>query len=156
MNLSLFPLTMTAQSIHRQRIQEHQDELKDALALGLEQRPATIGFHASAGAIDLLELYLHKTDRIPIGQQIKHDWFKRPVAGQKIKPLAERHLPAEFPHKEEIFELFYTLEEKRNKLIYGKSQPAEIRQVWEAFERVKSLLLPLLAEAGEHLEDSNS
>lgn len=146
---------MTAQSIHRQRIREHFDELKDAIMLGIEQRPATIGFHTSAGAIDLLELYLHVTGKIALGKQIKHDWFKRPKPGQKVKPLAERQLPISFPRKEEIFELFYTLEEGRNKLLYGKSSPSDIRLAVDTLEKVKKIILPLLAEAGEHLEDPN-
>lgn len=146
---------MTTPSIHRERIREHFDELKDALALGIEQRPATIGFHTSAGAIDLLELYLHASGKIPLGKQIKHDWFKRPKPGQKVKPLAERQLPISFPHKEGVFELLYTLEEGRNKLLYGKSSPADIRQAVDTLEKVKKILLPLLAEAGERLEDPN-
>lgn len=146
---------MTAQGIHRKRIEEHLQVLKDALAIGLEQRPATIGFHASACAIDLLELYLHKADKIPIGKQIKHDWFKRPLPGQKIKPLAERYLPVAFPHKPELFDLLYTLEEKRTKLVYGNATLSEIRQAIEAFEAVKKIIFPLLAKAGEHLEDPN-
>lgn len=143
---------MAAQNIHKARIQEHLQVIKDALAVGIEIRPATMGFHSSACAIDLLELYLHKTGKIPTGMQVKHDWFKRPTPGQKILPLAERHLKADFPDKKEIIELLYTLEEKRNKLIYGHSTIAEIKQAQEAFEKLKKILAPLLQEAGENLE----
>ena len=108
---------MTAQSIHKARIQEHLQVIKDAMAVGLELRPATIGFHTSACAIDLVELYLHKTGKIPIGMQVKHSWFKRPTPGQKILPLAERHLPAEFTSKKEIIELrIKNLERQEGKL----------------------------------------
>ena len=146
---------MTAQSIHKERIREHLEVLKEAVALGIEKRPATIGFHASACAIDLLELYLHKMDKIPIGKQIKHDWFKRPKSGQKIKPLSERQIPIAFSHKEEIFDLLYTLEEKRTRLVYGKATSLETKQVLDTFEKVKNILLPLLSEAGEEIEDPN-
>ncbi len=143
---------MTAQHIHKARIQEHLQVINDALAVGLELRPATIGFHTGACAIDIVELYLHKTGKIPVGMQVKHEWFKRPIIGQKIMPLAERHLKADFPQKKDILELLYTLEEKRNKLIYGHSTLAEIKQAQETFEKLKQILVPLLQEAGENLE----
>lgn len=144
---------MTAQSIHKERIQEHLEVLREAIAIGLEHRPATIGFHTSACAIDFLELYLHKTDQIPIGKQIKHDWFKRPKPGQKITPLAVRQLPISFPQKNEIFELLYSLEETRTRLIYGKTSSSEAKHAYETFEKMKKIVLSLLADAGEHLED---
>lgn len=147
---------MTAQKIHKARIQEHLQVLKDAIAVGLESRPATIGFHASACAIDLLETYLHKIDKIPIGKQIKHDWFKRPTPEQKIKPLVERQLNINFPKKQEIFELFYALEEKRNKLIYGHATIPDIKQALETFNNAKEILLKLLQEEGEEIADPNS
>lgn len=147
---------MTAQKIHQAKIKEHLQVLKDAIAVGMESRPATIGFHASACAIDLLETYLHKTNKIPIGKQIKHEWFKRPKPGQKIKPLAERQLSVNFPKKQEIFEFFYILEENRNKLIYGHATVSDLRQVWETFNKVKESLLALLQEEGEEIADSDS
>ena len=147
---------MTAQSIHKARIQEHLQVIKDAIAIGLELRPATIGFHTSACAIDLVELYLHKTGKIPIGMRVKQSWFKRPTPGQKIMPLAERHLKAEFTSKKEIMELLYELEEKRNKLIYGHSTVTEIKQAQEAFEKLKRILLPLLQDTGEDIANTNS
>ncbi|MBI2669483.1 hypothetical protein HYX14_06600 [Candidatus Woesearchaeota archaeon] len=146
---------MTAATIHRAKITEHLQEIKDAIAMGLESRPATIGFHTSACAVDLLELYLHKTGKIPVGMQIKHEWFKRPKPGQKILPLAERHLQVAFPRKGEIFELMYTLEEKRNILIYGHSTLPEIKQSFLAFEKLKHISLSLLQEAGEEIEAPN-
>ncbi len=146
---------MTAQRVHIARIQEHLQVLKDAIAVGIEHRPATIGFHASACSIDLLELYLHKMGKIPIGMQVKHDWFKRPKPGQKIQPLAERYLQVEFPQKARILELLYTLEEKRNKLIYGHTTPPEIAQTQETFVQFKNLLIGMLQEQGENLEDTD-
>ena len=79
---------MASQKIHQERIKEHFQVLREATAIGIEQRVATIGLHTSACAIDLLEMYLHKAGKIPIGMQVKHDWFKRPHPGQKILPLA--------------------------------------------------------------------
>lgn len=146
---------MTAQRIHRLRITEHLQVLNDAIAVGIEHRPATIGFHTLACAVDLLELYLHKTGRIPIGMQIKQDWFKEPKLEQKVLPLAQRHIKADFPHKEKILEEFYLLEEKRNKLIYGHSTLLEIKQMLESFENVKKILQEMLATEGENLEETD-
>lgn len=143
---------MTAQSIHLAKINEHLQELKDAIAQGIEIRPATIGFHTSACAIDLLELYLHHAGKIPIGLQVKHEWFKRPKPGQKILPLAERNLKGEFPYKHEIIALFYNIEENRNKLIYGHATISDIKQTIESFDKLKKIMKELL---GDTFEDPN-
>ncbi len=146
---------MTSQRIHKNRIEEHLQVLREAHAVGIEQRIATVGLHTSACAIDLLETYLHKIGKIPIGMQVKHDWFKRPHPGQKIIPLAERKLPMSFPHKEDILELFYTLEENRNVLVYGHATKEQVLSSLNAFQRLKTLLLKVLAELGEEIEDPN-
>lgn len=144
---------MTAQNIHLVRIKEHSQVIRDAKAVGIEFRPATIGFHTSACAIDLLELYLHKAGKIPIGAIIKHEWFKRPKQGQKIMPLAERNLKADFPNKAEIFELIYTLEEKRNKLVYGHSIKPDIKQASDTFDKYRQLLKEMLLKEGIEIEE---
>ncbi|MBI5066515.1 hypothetical protein HZA97_09885 [Candidatus Woesearchaeota archaeon] len=144
---------MAGQKVHFNKIKEHLQELKDAKTLGIENRPATIGFHTSACSIDLLELYLHKVNLLEIGAQIKHDWFKRPKPGQKIIPLVERKLKINFLNKEKILEFLYYLEEKRNKLIYGSSTKIEIEQTINIFEEYKKLLKEMLKEAGEEIEE---
>lgn len=147
---------MAAINVHLSKIKEHLQEIKDAVAIGIEFRPATIGFHTIACAIDLFELYLHKTGKIQMGAQIKHEWFKRPKQEQKIMPIAERHLPILFENKNEIFDLLYSLEENRNTLIYGKSTKNIILQTYTLFERYKKLLIQMLAKEGEKIEDTNS
>lgn len=144
---------MTTQHVHLKKIQEHLQELKDATTIGIDRRPATIGFHTSACSIDLLELYLHKLGKLEIGAQIKHEWFKRPKEGQKIIPIAERKLPLLFPHKEELFEFLYSLEEKRNKLIYGNTSKEEIEHTLNVFERFKNRMKELLEAEGTRLEE---
>lgn len=146
---------MTAQNIHLAKIKEHLQVLKDAVAVGIENRSATIGFHTSACAIDILETYLHKTGKIPIGMQIKHEWFKRPKKGQKIMPIAERKLNVNFLNKNEILELMYSLEENRNSLIYGNSTKGQIRYMMETFERYKQLLKEMLENEGVEIEEPN-
>ena len=139
---------MAAVSVHLQKIKEHCEEIEDAIKLGVENRAATIAFHTSACSVDLLEAYLHKAGKIPIGAQIKHDWFKKPLPTQKILPLADRKLSVDFPGKEEIFAQLYEIEVRRNKLIYGKPAEADVDVLLTAFNKVKAMLLLALAKEG--------
>ncbi len=143
---------MAAIWIHKQHISEHMQELSDAITIGIEQRPATIGLHVSACSIELVELYLHILGKITTGAMLKHDWFKAPKPGQKIAPLAERKLGVEFPAKEEVFSLMYGIEEERNKLIYGKPTKAAIDAVLSSFNRLHKIIKEKLQEKGEEIE----
>src|SRR3989338_3943918 len=125
---------MASIEIHKAHIKEHIQELIDAITIGIEKRPATIGLHISACAIELLELYLHKTGKITSGAMIKHEWFKAPKEGQKILPL------------------MYTIEEERNKLIYGKPSQATLTASLNAFEKLHTILKKKIQEAGEEIE----
>jgi len=134
---------MTSVEEHRKKIQEHLKEIDDAIEQGIEKSPITIGFNCSACAIQFLELYLHIKNKISIGKVVKHDWFKRPNMGQKIEPLIERKLGAEFSEKQKIYDLIYSLEEKRNILVYGKSDEKQIKEVLEIFNKLKEIFLKL-------------
>ena len=134
---------MTSIEEHKQKIQEHLREIEDAIEQGIEKSPITIGFHCSACAIQFLELYLHIQNKISIGKVVKHDWFKRPNLGQRIEPLIERKLGVEFPEKQKIYDLIYRLEEKRNILVYGKSDEKQIKEVLEIFNELKEVFLKL-------------
>lgn len=126
--------------------------MTDALAIGLEKRPATIGLHASACSIELLELYLHALEKISVGTMIKHEWFKAPKSDQKIAPLAERKIPADFPAKSDLFRLMYSIEENRNKLIYGKPNILAIESVYNAFRKLHQIISEKLKEKGVEIE----
>ena len=143
---------MASITIHKQHIREHLQELDDAVAIGLERRPATIGLHTSACSIELLELYLHITGKITTGTVLKHEWFKAPKPGQKIAPLAERKLGFDFPHKNDVLSLLYVIEEERNKLIYGKSNKASIETVLRTFNKLHLLIKEKLQEKGEDID----
>ncbi|MBL7160938.1 MAG: hypothetical protein ISS93_03770 [Candidatus Aenigmarchaeota archaeon] len=136
----------------RKKIQEHLEELQDAITLGIERRPATIGFHAVACATEMLEFYLHLKGVISTGKTIKHNWFKRPKDGQKSLPLIERKLPAVFPEKEKVYNLIYSLEENRNLLVYGKSSRTQTELVVSEFNKLRVILEGKINEEGESLE----
>lgn len=135
---------MTSPKEHRKKIREHLEEIDDAINEGTEKRPATIGFHCSACAIQFLELYLHLTNKISSGKVVKHDWFKKPKPEQKIDPLIERKLSVEFPNREKIYSLIYNLEEERNALIYGKSSKKQVVKVLNNFQKLKGAFIELL------------
>lgn len=143
---------MTSPTIHKERIVEHLQAIETAIAVGIEKRPATIGLHTSACSMSLLELYLHLSKKISAGTTLKHDWFKRPKPNQKIVPLAERKMKADFPDKEKIFSLLYTIEEDRNKLIYGNPPHQQIERVLRAFQELHRHIKEKIAELGEEIE----
>ncbi|MGB9708041.1 MAG: hypothetical protein ACPLXC_01805 [Candidatus Pacearchaeota archaeon] len=139
---------MTSINEHKKKIIEHLEEINDAIEEGIEKKPITIGFHCSACAIQFLELYLHAINKISIGKIIKHEWFKKPLPEQKKEPLVERKLMVEFPEKQQIYSFIYELEENRNTLMYGKSEPGQIKAVLETFLKLKELFISLLKNVG--------
>ncbi len=143
---------MTSVDEHKEKIKEHLEAIEEAVERGAEKRPVTIGFNCSACAIQLLEVYLHATNKIPIGKIIKHDWFKKPQKGQKIEPLIERRLNADFPEKQEIYSLIYALEESRTSLVYGKPVEKQISETIFIFRKLKNILEKLLENEKFKLE----
>lgn len=143
---------MAAKEVHKSHINEHLQELQDAIALGKDKRPATIALHVSACSIDLLELYLHCLGKVPLTIMIKHQWFKAPKEGQKIAPLAERKLEVDFPHKQELLSAMYVIEELRNKLIYGKPTTTAVETILNAFNKIHTVTKTELETMGETIE----
>ena len=139
---------MTSIEEHKKKIHEHLREINDAIEQGIEKSPVTIGFHCSACAIQFLEVYLHILNKIPIGKIVKHDWFKRPKIEQKITPLIERKLIAKFEHKNQIYDLIYSLEEERNILVYGKADERQIKKILETFNKLKEIFYKLFENEG--------
>lgn len=137
---------MTSIEEHKKKIKEHLEEIEDAINSGIEKKPITIGFHCSACSIQLLEIYLHKINKISIGKVLKHDWFKKPTPEQKKEPLIDRKLSVEFPQKEEIYNLIYDIEEDRNSLMYGSPTKEKIKEVLESFQKLKEIFKPLLKD----------
>ena len=139
---------MTSLEEHKKKIKEHLEEIEDAIGMGIEKKPVTIGFHCSACAMQFLEIYLHIKNKISIGKVVKHDWFKRPHPGQKQEPLIERKLIVDFPQKQEVYNLIYSLEEERNTLMYGKPLEEQVKKVLNIFLEFKKILISLLENEG--------
>ncbi|MBI2138352.1 hypothetical protein HYU13_02090 [Candidatus Woesearchaeota archaeon] len=143
---------MTSIMVHKLRVQEHVQAIEEAIAAGIEKKPATIGLHVSACSVSLVELYLHALGKITSGAMIKHEWFKKPNPGQKIMPLAERKLGVEFPRRAEILEQLYSIEEQRNKLIYGNPSKPVIEAVISSHQKLYTIIKEELEARGEKLD----
>ena len=139
---------MTSIEEHKEKIKEHLEAIEEAIEKGAEKRPITIGFNCSSCVIQFFELYLHVANKIPIGKIIKHDWFKKPQPDQKIEPLVERKLNADFPGKQKIYSLIYTLENYRNSLVYVKPMGKQINETIFIFRELKILFEELLKNEG--------
>jgi hypothetical protein len=143
---------MTSKENHLRKIREHLDEIKDAIDEGIENKPITIGFHCSACAIELLELFLHQINKIQMGKVLEHNWFKRPSPEQKKEALVDRKIGVEFSGRKEIYELIYTIEDHRNNLIYGNPNKTEIEKVINAFNKLKGFIIEKLQQKGVEIE----
>ncbi len=143
---------MVSVQIYKEHIKEHLQVIEEAIAIGIENRSATIGLHASACSISLLELYLHVLGKISTGAMIKHEWFKPPKPEQKIAPIAERRLGVDFPNKDEILSLMYSIEDQRSKLIYGKPLNSVTESVLSSFQKLHQIIKEKLKDLGEEIE----
>ena len=54
---------------------ESIEVIEESIDKDIKERQRTIGFNASAAAIDMLEIMLHETGHISTGFVIKHEWF---------------------------------------------------------------------------------
>ncbi|MCJ7450167.1 MAG: hypothetical protein MUP58_00305 [Candidatus Nanohaloarchaeota archaeon QJJ-9] len=87
-----------------------------------------------------------------MGKQIKHNWFKRPKEDQKKDPLPDRKIGAEFPNKERIYSLLYSIEEERDNLVYGRAEEEQTKKVLKSFQELKSILIERIEKEGVELE----
>jgi len=143
---------MSSIADHKRRIKEHLEELQESVNIGVEKRPISIGFHTSACAAEILEMYLHLSNLISTGKKVNHIWFKRPHEKQKIEPLIERKLPVSFSDKEKVYALIYAIEDSRDDLVYGKPRKGEVEAVLMAFQKLKAIMEKKMGERGESLE----
>ena len=143
---------MTSADEHIKKIRELLESIRYSIDVGIEKRPVIIGFSCSECSIQLVELYLHKLDKIPTGKLLKHSWFKPPQAGQKKETIIERKLQVDFPNKKQIYNLIYGIEKGRTALVYGKSSKKQIELVLESFNKLKDLLIGELKKMGVEIE----
>lgn len=118
---------------HLENLKESIAEIQEAVKQGLLGKQRSIGFHASAGAIDMLEIILHERNLIDPGFIIKHEWFN------SRKRVVEK-FQFDFPRKSEMLDILIAIEGVRNKMCYGKRQGQEdLVRLVENFNRLKDL-----------------
>jgi hypothetical protein len=124
---------------HRRALIESMEEIRNAVQMGIERKQRTIGFHCSAAAVDMLEIFLHEKNLINPGTVIKHDFFASPRK-------ATDKIPS-FQGKEKLLKLFVELEIRRNMLVYGKGQNRDkIESYLELFNKIKEILTDMGVE----------
>ena len=126
------------------RLENHIAKLREhtrALEWALEQdNQSAIGFHASAGSVELLSILLHKLGKVTADFQINHAWFKS-------RRILEAKLNADFPRKEEIIAVMEEIEELRNPLCYGSPRPEEaVAEMADCFRGLKATIEEILGE----------
>ncbi len=118
---------------HLRNLQESLQVIEESIEKGLVERQRNIGFNTSAACADMLEILLHKNNLIDPGFVIKHDWLKS-------KNKTNEKFSFNFPQKESILSLIFTIEEKRNILCYGKPQKVEfIQEIVNNFNSLKQI-----------------
>lgn len=122
---------------HLQRIKESLTKIEESVQGDLTLSQMTIGFHTSAAAANLLELYLHTQNFVDNTFRFQHNWMKS-------KNIMKEKLPFQFPHKDDVVSLICIIEKNRDKLCYGTVQPEEqvIAQI-EAFNQLKKIFKEL-------------
>ncbi len=124
---------------HRRALKESMEEIRNAVLFGLQKRQRTIGFHCSAAALDMLEIFLHENNLINPGTTMKHDIF---ASTRKAK----EKLP-DFQNNDKLIGLIGKLENQRNLLVYGKSQEKrKIEEYLETFNKIKEIFFEMGVE----------
>ncbi|MBU0930049.1 MAG: hypothetical protein KJ623_03170 [Nanoarchaeota archaeon] len=122
---------------HLENLKESINEINEAIERGLEAKQRSIGFHTSAGAIDMLEIILHKQKLIDSGFVIKHEWFN---SENKIK----EKFNFDFPNKIKVLDLIKKIENIRNKLCYGKRQKEDVlEELIKNFNNLKDIFMEI-------------
>lgn len=127
---------------HLEAFKEHKETIFDwALKVkGLEKSQRIVGLHASRGIIDLLSAYLHEKEKITIGTQINHRWFKSESIKEKLP---------EFNDKEKITKEIVELELLCENLSYGKQkQKEEIEKALILFKKLEEEIENLRSKNG--------
>jgi hypothetical protein len=121
---------------HLKAFQEHKDTINWAVDRGVEKSQRIIGTHASRCIVELLSAYLHRINKIDIGFQINHSWFKSSKAGERF---------SDFPKKDTIIPKMIELENKSESLTYGmQKSEEEIKEVIELSNEIEAILKELM------------
>lgn len=117
---------------HKVRLRESLRYIALAIAEGPTESQRTIGFHASAASVDLLNIYLHQTGRLDLSADISH----RKLRSQR---LLDEAMPYDFPDKALLCDLLIQIENARDGLCYGRLQAeASVEKTLKAFGELRA------------------
>jgi len=120
---------------HEEAYKEHLTHIKRDIEEGIEENQRNITFNISQGSVELLSIFLHKTNLIESsGDMLDHRVFKR-------KELVKKRLPQIFPNKDRILAIMKEIEEERNIICYGKRKPKErVEKVINLFNNLREII----------------
>jgi len=95
--------------------------------------PAVVGFIYSTALVHMF--YIVFGDEFDPGRTVKHLDFRSKDRVSKIKRLIH-----DFPRKDELFELWRHMENKRNSLCYGHPTKKDIDEYLDYFYKIKEIL----------------
>lgn len=112
-----------------ENLKESISEIEESITKGLVSKQRTLGFNSSAGAIDMLEIILHK--------QNLNEWFNS-------EKTINKKFNFDFPRKKEIMPLIMKIENIRNKLCYGKRQQESLlKEQVDNFNKLKKIFMEI-------------
>jgi len=122
---------------HISKLREHIIALEWALE---HDNQSSIGFHASAGSVELLSVLLHRLGKATADFQLNHTWFKS-------RKVIETKLDFDFPGKAEIISIMEEIEDLRNPLCYGSPRPEEaVTEMADCFRQLKAMVEKILGD----------
>ena len=123
--------------IINEALEEIESALKDNKNLSNHQ--SRLIFLISSATISLIEEYLIKKHVFKTGGKIKHSWLKKKK--ENIKLLIESQIITKIEKIQkidEILDLAFKIEEKRNQIAYGKTIPEkELKEKINIFLKLK-------------------
>jgi hypothetical protein len=115
---------------HVQKLGEHMAGLEWGVR---QNNGSAVGFHASAGSVELLSTILHRLQLVSPGFQVNHTWFRS-------RHVMEAKFNFDFPKKAEILDIMEEIEELRNPLCYGVQEPGKVMLIAERFHKLRGIV----------------
>ncbi len=116
------------------KLEKHIEDLIGLLKdLRKEPSPAVISFVFSTAAVHMFSIAFH--NELDPGITIKHGDFRSNKGIEKLKNLIK-----DFTKKNELFNIWKDMENKRNDLCYGYPTDEDIKEYTGKFYKIKEIL----------------
>jgi len=131
------------------KLEKHIEDLIGLLKdIRKEPSPSVVGFAFSTAALHMFAIVFY--DKLDPGRTVKHSDFRSQRGIDKLKNSIR-----DFDKKDELFDLWKEMENKRNELCYGYPDEKDIKEYSDRFYKIKKILEGLFATKldTEALED---